>query len=114
MPIQERGWRSIAAINGLIAVILGAVGAHAVHDPLLASFIEKASRYQLIHAVVLLWLADKPAGKLGNARLAFIAGIMLFCGSLYLRALTGWDAATHLTPAGGFCLMAGWLLIALG
>ncbi|HEU5047169.1 MAG TPA: DUF423 domain-containing protein [Rickettsiales bacterium] len=113
MLIQERGWRSIAALNGLMAVIMGAVAAHAVHESLPALFMEKASRYQLIHAVVLLWLADKLPKRMVQARLAFLAGIVLFCGSLYIRALTGWSDITLLAPAGGICLMAGWLLIVL-
>ena len=92
---------------------MGAVAAHAIADAHAAAMAEKASLYQLIHAVLLLWLADRQGKIFGLARWVFMAGIILFCGSLYLKAISGWAEATALAPLGGISLMAGWLLIVL-
>jgi uncharacterized membrane protein YgdD (TMEM256/DUF423 family) len=92
---------------------MGAIGAHAIADAQMAALAEKASIYQLIHAVLLLWLADRQGKGFRLARWIVLAGIILFCGSLYLKALTGWSEATRLAPLGGISFMAGWVLIAL-
>jgi uncharacterized membrane protein YgdD (TMEM256/DUF423 family) len=92
---------------------MGAVAAHAIADAHLAAIAEKASLYQLIHSVVLLWLAGRQGKGFALTRWAFLVGMFLFCGSLYLKALTGWSYATTLAPLGGINFMVGWLMIAV-
>ncbi len=102
---------AVAGLNGFMAVALGAVGAHAVAEPALATLVERASLYQLIHAGVLLAIAGQTGRIAALAKLAILIGIILFCGSLYGKALLGWPST--LAPAGGIALMLGWLLIAI-
>lgn len=104
----------IAAATGFLAVVLGAFGAHGLHDLLeknnAVEIWKTASTYHLVHAVVLLFAA----ACLPSLRLAWgliMAGIVLFSGSLYLLAVTGIQRLGAVTPAGGLCLLAGWLVL---
>ena len=70
---------------------------------------ETAARYQLTHAVVLLfagWIGARAAGWL------FVVGIVIFSGSLYALAWSGVMVLGAVTPLGGLCLLAGWLALA--
>lgn len=113
-----RPWVVLAGLNGLMAVGFGAYAAHGLAaDPVLQAWAERASHYQLIHALALL-AADRLAAdgrRLAHGAAAlFTAGILLFSGSLYLRALTGSPLPIPMvTPAGGMSFMAGWLLLTL-
>lgn len=114
-----RAWRLVAGLSGGLGVIAGALGAHAVPDPLLARFVDTASTYQLIHAAVLLWLAGSPRSGVGSprrgiilARRLFLAGTVLFCGGLYLKAFGVWPPAVAAAPAGGTCFILAWLVLA--
>ena len=105
----------IAAIMGFLAVALGALGAHSLKATLLANgqghTWDTAAHYHLVHAVVLLILALRPA----VARLPFwlfTAGIVIFSGSLYVLAGTTTLWLGAITPIGGVCLLAGWLTLA--
>ena len=113
MPLERnRTWAIVAGLSGLMAVVMGALGAHAAADEHLAKLAETASYYQLIHAATLLWLASTQSRPLQGARWMFLAGTVLFCGTLYLKALAGWAGAVALAPAGGIGFMLGWALIA--
>jgi uncharacterized membrane protein YgdD (TMEM256/DUF423 family) len=111
-PTPARLWQLAAGVSGGFGVIAGALGAHAVADPLLAKFVETASTYQLIHAAVLLWLAGSPRRGLSWARWLFLAGTVLFCGGLYLKAFAVWPAAVALAPWGGTSFILGWFALA--
>ncbi|MEJ7626140.1 MAG: DUF423 domain-containing protein [Ferruginibacter sp.] len=123
---MHRGFLKTAAILGAVSVIIGAFAAHAlkgkVGDHALATF-QTAVTYQFYH-VFALFLAGivykdfsynitKWAGRF------FIAGIILFCGSLYylsfmqavVKPVPGWAVA--LTPIGGFAFIGGWVLLFL-
>ncbi len=109
----------IAALAGLLAVALGAFGAHGLKDVLArnatAAIWEKAVFYHFIHAVMLFVLGShKPF--LRGPWFCFAIGIVLFSGSLYGLALSkiGWLEA--ITPIGGVSFIAGWtwLLLAAG
>jgi uncharacterized membrane protein YgdD (TMEM256/DUF423 family) len=108
------------AISGGVAVAAGAFGAHALRarlEPGLLIVFETGARYQMYHALALLaaaWLAGSgaPVQAAWAGRL-FIAGTVLFSGSLYLLALTGIRAFGAVTPLGGITLLAGWTLLAL-
>jgi uncharacterized membrane protein YgdD (TMEM256/DUF423 family) len=107
----------IAAIAGLLAVALGAFGAHGLKDLLAhngtAAIWEKAVFYHFIHAVMLFLLAER---KVFPAIVwwCFLAGIIIFSGSLYLLAVTDLKWLGVITPLGGLSFMVGWLGLALG
>jgi uncharacterized membrane protein YgdD (TMEM256/DUF423 family) len=109
------------ALSGFVAVAAGAFGAHALRSrlpsDLLAAF-ETGARYQMYHALALLGVAwaftQWPTTPIRLSAWLFLAGTVLFSGSLYALALTGarwWGAVT---PAGGVLLLGGWLALALG
>ena len=110
-----RRMRAVAGVCGFAAVALGAFGAHALKPALTAlATLEAwntASLYHLAHSAVLACIAlARP-----TARLSFwllVAGIVLFCGSLYVFALTGLKSLAMLAPVGGAGLLAGWLCLA--
>lgn len=101
----------IAAVLGLLAVALGAFGAHALKNLLTQNgtvdIWEKAVFYHFIHAVMLFVLADrKPFPRV--AWWSFFAGIMIFSGSLYLLAATNARWLGAVTPVGGVSFLVGW------
>ncbi|MBI1798745.1 MAG: DUF423 domain-containing protein [Candidatus Eisenbacteria bacterium] len=108
------------AVSGLIAVGAGAFGAHALRarvEPALLQAFETGARYQMFHALALLamGMAPAPPGRpVAWAGRLFVAGTVLFSGSLYALALTGVRMWGAVTPLGGVFLMAGWLALALG
>lgn len=105
-------WHGIVGVSGFIGVAMGAAGAHVVSDVAAAALVEKASLYQLIHTLALLWLMTE-SSKVGHcARVVFCLGILFFSGSLYLKGV-GLTASTPAAPLGGVLLMAGWILTAL-
>ena len=101
----------IAAGLCLVAVGLGAFGAHALKATLQASGMldawNKAVLYHLVHAVALVALALAGAGNRATYFL-LVAGIILFSGSLYTMALTNVRPLGAITPLGGLCFLAGW------
>ncbi len=115
-------WISTAALLALTAVVLGALGAHALEeklDPAQLESFKTGVRYQMWHALALLLLPALPLNK-GKNQIAWLwtLGILLFSGSIYLlstRLLHGWPVAWlgPVTPVGGLLFMAGWLLLAL-
>ena len=118
-----RIWLFIGALNGALAVALGAIGAHALgpgtSDATRAMF-ETAVRYHLIHSLALLGIAALAAhvqGKLSQrliqaAGAVFTAGIALFCGGLYALSGLGMPAGALVAPFGGTLLILGWLMLA--
>jgi uncharacterized membrane protein YgdD (TMEM256/DUF423 family) len=101
----------IAAVFCFLAVALGAFGAHALR-PMLESHRmtdawNKAVLYHFIHGVALLVVGVGGVTNRGAAWL-FVAGILLFSGSLYVMALTNVRWLGAITPIGGLCFLAGW------
>lgn len=112
-------WLCIAAINGGLAVAAGAFGAHGLQgriDAQALQVFETAARYHMYHALALavaaLVMRDAAAGPATTAAAFFLAGILLFSGSLYLLALTGARMLALVTPFGGVCFLIGWGLLA--
>jgi uncharacterized membrane protein YgdD (TMEM256/DUF423 family) len=105
----------LAAITGFLAVALGAFGAHALKATFEANgqgaVWQTAAHYHLAHAVVLLVLALRGSVARWPFRL-FGIGIPIFSGSLYLLAATNIKWLGAITPIGGLCLLAGWLMLA--
>lgn len=111
---------TLGCVLALAAVGAGAFGAHALRDRLPADLLavfETAARYQMYHALALLAVgaaASRGTGtQLITAGWLFVAGIVLFSGSLYLLALTGERWLGAVTPLGGAAFLAGWTLLAL-
>ena len=113
---------AIASILGALSVAGGAFGAHALKGQLtetaLGSF-ETGIRYQMYHALALLVVAllikqSPNVSTLTAAGWCFVAGIVLFSGSLYGLSLAGIKALGPVTPLGGVALIAGWVCLALG
>ena len=107
----------IAATAGLLAVAMGAFGAHGLKDLLVhngtAAIWEKAVFYHFIHAVMLFLLAERKVFP-AVAWWSFLTGIIIFSGSLYLLAVTDLKWLGAITPLGGLSFMLGWLGLALG
>ncbi len=107
----------LGALLAAIAVAAGAFGAHALRgklDPAALALFETAARYQLVHALAAVYCADRAATARGSrapARL-FLAGIVLFSGSLYALALGGPRLLGAVTPFGGLAFISGWLALA--
>lgn len=112
-------WIFIAAINGMVAVAMGAVGSHVLghlgEDRL--HLLTLGSNYQLWHALGLVgvgllapYMKDERALHLHKAAgTAFTLGIILFSGGLYVMALTGPGVVQWLVPVGGSLLILGWI-----
>lgn len=109
----------LAALSGLMSVAMGAFGAHALRqslEPRLMNAFETGVTYQMSHSLVLLLvcLLAEHWGKslvIQFSALAFVLGILLFSGSLYALALTGFKWLGPVTPLGGVMLMVGWVLL---
>jgi uncharacterized membrane protein YgdD (TMEM256/DUF423 family) len=114
-------WAAVGALLLGLAVILGAFGAHALRGRLDAnamSVYERAVFYHFVHALGLLfasilprleWLTPSAAGWVCGL---LAAGIVIFSGSLYALAISGVRGFGAITPAGGLCFIAAWLLLA--
>jgi uncharacterized membrane protein YgdD (TMEM256/DUF423 family) len=109
-----------AAVAGFSGVALDAFAAHGLKTrlaPALLPMFETAVRYQIYHALALFAVAWAWARwrhrAIGAAGVLFIAGIVLFCGSIYLRALTGLGVS-GLAPFGGTAFLTGWLCLMVG
>jgi len=105
----------LAALSGFLAVAFGAFAAHGVEDARAVEWLHTGSLYQMTHALAVFgWLAVRKAdGKDGVATPAlFLIGTVLFSGSLYAMALGGPRMLGMVTPLGGLCFLAGWLLLA--
>lgn len=101
---------------GFMAVSLGAFGAHSLSSKLAlngtAAIWEKAVIYHFIHTIILFFLARSPTFQRGPWIL-FLAGIVIFSGSLYVLAATNIRWLGAITPLGGLSLLAGWLWLAI-
>jgi uncharacterized membrane protein YgdD (TMEM256/DUF423 family) len=101
----------ISAATGFLAVVLGAFGAHALKETLAqngtTAIWEKAVFYHFIHAVMLFVIANRKP-FLAGAWWAFLAGIVIFSGSLYLLAVTNVKWLGAIAPFGGAGFLVGW------
>lgn len=117
--MKTRFYLMVTALSGLSAVVLGAFGAHALQGYLPGGLLKAwntAVLYQFVHtlallATCLLMLQPRAPRSLGWAAVAFMLGILLFSGSLYLLALTQISKLGIITPVGGLCFVLGWLAL---
>lgn len=106
----------IGSVMGFLGVAIGAFGAHGLRSrisPEMLAVFEIGVRYQMYHVFALLIVALVP-GRTAQARLlaiagwSFVAGIVIFSGSLYALALTGTTTFGAVTPIGGLAFLIGW------
>jgi uncharacterized membrane protein YgdD (TMEM256/DUF423 family) len=111
----------VGSLLGFLGVAAGAFGAHGLRSRLsveMLAVFETAVRYQMYHVFAILLVAAA-MGRLGDARLlslagwSFVAGIVLFSGSLYALALTGVTTLGAITPLGGLAFLIGWACLAI-
>ena len=114
----------LAALSGFLAVALGAFGAHGLKSKLSAlpdaadrlGWWHTGAQYHLAHALALGLVAvlaeRRPGGALTVSGWAFLAGTVLFSGSLYLMTLTGVRGLGAVTPIGGLSFLIGWAALA--
>jgi uncharacterized membrane protein YgdD (TMEM256/DUF423 family) len=117
-------WAVVGAINGALAVALGAFGAHGLETmvekgqlsaQMLATF-ETAVRYQMYHALALVALGVLTRGSGKSTKLAgcsFLAGIVVFSGMLYAYVFTGIKIFAMIVPIGGVAFIVGWVAMAV-
>lgn len=111
----------LGAVAAGLAVALGAFGAHGLENrvtPERLDTFKTGVLYHMVHALALLavgWaMAQWPGGAVQGAGYLFLAGIVLFSGSLYLLVLTDTPLFGIITPFGGLAFIVGWALLAWG
>ena len=121
LDFMHKNFLLIAAIFGFLGVAFGAFGAHGLRSrlsPEMLAVFEIGVRYQMYHVFALLAVAAA-IGHFGQVRLltiagwSFIAGILIFSGSLYALALTGTGMLGAITPIGGLGFLIGWACLAI-
>lgn len=113
---------SIGSINAMLAVMLGAFGAHGLKSRLSAEMMEifhTAVQYHFIHALGLLAVGLvayhlPESGWIRWSGWLMLTGIVIFSGSLYLLSISGVRWLGAITPIGGLAFIAGWLLLTIG
>ena len=119
---MDRTFLALGSLSGALSVAAGAFGAHALKarlSPDLLAVFETGARYQMFHALALVaagWASSRGPAAAGAATWAgwlFVAGTVLFSGSLYALALTGVRALGAVTPFGGVAFIAGWVALAV-
>ena len=117
---MHRNFLLIGAVLGFLGVAVGAFGAHGLRgrlSPDMLAVFEIGVRYQMYHVFALLVVAAA-IGHAGRTRLlmaagwCFIAGILIFSGSLYALALSGTTIFGAITPIGGLGFLIGWACLA--
>jgi uncharacterized membrane protein YgdD (TMEM256/DUF423 family) len=116
---MERIFFALGAVSAFVGVAAGAFGAHGLKNRLtpemLATF-EIGVRYQMYHALALMFVAWAqtrwPSPLTSAGGWLFVAGTLIFSGSLYVLSLTGARWLGAVTPLGGLALLAGWLCLA--
>jgi uncharacterized membrane protein YgdD (TMEM256/DUF423 family) len=118
---MDRTFLFFGCLFGFLGVAFGAFGAHALKSRLSADMLtvfETGVRYQMYHAFAILIVAAA-IGRIGDANLLvlagwfFVAGVLLFSGSLYALSLSGVGILGAVTPVGGLLFLIGWACLGL-
>jgi len=116
---MERFFLAAGSISAFLAVAFGAFAAHGLKGrltPDLLSTFEVGVRYHMYHSLALLavaWVASRwPQSGATIAGWFFLAGIIIFSGSLYVLTITGLRWLGAITPIGGVAFLIGWLILA--
>ena len=116
---MDKTFLLLGAVAAFLAVILGAFGAHALRgrlSPEMLAVFQTGVQYHVYHALGLI-LVSAIMGRMSGwliqtAGWCFVAGIVLFSGSLYLLAATGVTVLGAITPIGGLAFLIGWACLA--
>jgi len=112
---SRRNWLTLAALGGFASVAFGAFGAHGVRDPKAQELLRTGALYGFVHSLATISCAAVIQAGGTRARFApafFLAGVLLFCGSLYALALGAPRAVGIVTPFGGLSFLIGWAVLA--
>jgi uncharacterized membrane protein YgdD (TMEM256/DUF423 family) len=118
---MDRTFLFFGSLLGFLGVVFGAFGAHALKGRMSADMLlvfETGVRYQMYHAFAILIVAAA-IGRIGDANLLvlagwfFVAGVVLFSGSLYALSLSGVGVLGAITPVGGLLFLIGWACLGL-
>lgn len=108
----------LAAVYGLLAVVLGAFGSHSLKsilDSYSLQVFETGVKYQMYHALALgltsALASASPSKNVKRAARFFAVGILIFSGSLYILVATQIRIFGAVTPVGGVCLILGWFFL---
>ncbi len=128
--MNGKTWLLSGAVFGLLAVALGAFGAHGLEKAVTTWGLtageqahrlhnwEVGVRYQMYHALALAILGIlatvRPATGLNVAGIAFVLGVLIFSGCLYGYVFTGWKWFGMIVPVGGVSMIVGWFALAVG
>ena len=117
--VHDRRWLALGAALAFLGVALGAFGAHALRarvEPDLLAVWKTGVEYQLYHALALgiLSVVALPERITRAVGALFLAGVVLFSGSLYVLVLSGVRTFGMITPIGGVCFLVGWAVLAAG
>ncbi len=118
---MQRTYLIIGSILGMIGVGIGAFGAHLL-EPIIGSQLLQTFKtgveYHFVHTLAILIVAVL-AGVIGESSLLrwagrlFTIGVIIFSGSLYVLSITGIKVLGAITPIGGVCFIAGWIMLGL-
>lgn len=129
---MAKKWLVTGFLFAVVAIILGAFGAHGLKELVKNGYLEESSlqsfdtgaRYQIYHAfaIIVCGILAKLFGEARYIKIAglfFVAGILLFSGSLYLLSTSrlgsiNWNWLGPVTPFGGLCFIAGWIVLSIG
>ena len=118
---MERLFFTLGSVSAFLAVAAGAMGAHTLRgrlSPEMLAVFETAARYHMYHALALLgvaWALTRwPGLPVSAAGWLFVAGTLIFSGSLYALSLSGVRWLGAITPLGGLAFLAGWLCLGWG
>jgi uncharacterized membrane protein YgdD (TMEM256/DUF423 family) len=114
--MNKTAWIKIITLSGALSVAMGAFAAHGLDgslSPRLMDTFRTAVLYQFLHSLALLGIIGLPEQLLYSGRQlwvarSFLAGIILFSGSLYALVFTGISALGIITPLGGTAFIVGW------
>ena len=115
MRWEPRLWLTLAALSGGLSVGMGAFAAHGMTDPRAQELLRTGATYEMFHALaVLVCGALMQAGlrRVRHAPAFFLAGSLIFSGSLYAMALGGPRLLGAATPIGGLLFIGGWMVLA--
>jgi uncharacterized membrane protein YgdD (TMEM256/DUF423 family) len=115
VELQARIWMVLASLSGAMAVAAGAFGAHGATDPQAKAWLQTGAHYQLVHALAVfacfvLWRLG--GGSAQIAAWLFLAGSLVFSGTLYLMAFGAPRILGAITPIGGVMLILAWIVLA--
>lgn len=116
---MDKRYLITGSIFAVLAVVLGAFGAHALEGVLEANnrkeTYDTAVQYHMFHALAILLVSlitkQKPHRLLNLSNVLFTIGIVVFSGSLYVLCITNQTFLGAITPIGGLCFIAGWLVL---